>query len=345
MPMLVSDYDYELPEEAIAQEAIEPRDASRLLDTTTMTDRTFSDLPSMLRSGDLLVVNETKVRAARLIGTRETGGATEVLLTSRIDPERWQALIRPAKKARPGATIAVGEAIVVEVLTEPVDGIATVALRTHGNVEDAIASVGHIPLPPYFHGSLESDNRYQTVFARTVGSAAAPTAALHFTDELRGRLTDAGVVFATVDLQVGLDTFRPMDRGASNDAKVADHRIHTEAVVVPQTTVDAVAEARQRGGRVFAVGTTVVRSLESAARGHRGLITTFDGPTDLFITPGYRAQVIDGLITNFHAPGTTLLVMLASLAGEQWRVMYKHALSSGYRFLSFGDAMFLEVIR
>jgi len=342
--MLVSDFDYELPSSLIAQDAIEPRHNSRLLDTSTMRDMTFVELPTLLDEGDLLVVNNTRVRAARLIGRRDTGGRTEVLLTSRIDPERWQALIKPARKVRVGSTITFPGGLSSTVLSDPVDGVATVALIAESDVEDAIESAGSLPLPPYFHGTLESEDRYQTVFAQHVGSAAAPTAALHFSDQLLGSLDAHGVSVAAVDLEVGLDTFRPMDRGERGAGAIADHQIHTEKVTVPAETVEAVAATRSRGGRVVAVGTTVVRSLESAAT-TGGQIASYDGETDLFITPGYMPKVIDAVVTNFHAPGTTLLVLIAALLGPGWRAVYDHAMISGYRFLSFGDAMYIEVQR
>lgn len=338
--MQVSTYDYDLPESSIAQTAIEPRDASRLLDTTAMRDLRFTDLPSLCRAGDLLVVNETKVRAARLVGTRETGGRTEVLLTRRVDPERWQALLRPAKKVSVGSTVTVGS-LTVTVLTAPVEGIATVTVASNGalDVERAIAAAGQMPLPPYFHGQLDDPDRYQTMFADRVGSAAAPTAALHFTERVVDALRARGVGLATVDLEVGLDTFRPM-----GDGDIADHVIHTERVSIPQRTVDAVAATRRSGGRVIAVGTTVVRSLETAATTD-GLIEPFLGDSDLFIAPGYPWKVVDAMLTNFHAPRTTLLVLISAALGDRWRDVYAHALDSGYRFLSFGDSMFLEVPR
>jgi S-adenosylmethionine:tRNA ribosyltransferase-isomerase len=336
--MLVDDFDYTLPAEAIAQEAIEPRDAARLLDTRTMADRIFYDLPSMLSEGDLVVVNRTKVRAARLIGRRETGGRTELLLTRRIDHERWQAMINPSKKVGTGSTVVIGP-ITATLLSEPIEGVATIQMRTDGDIEQAIASHGTVPLPPYFHGSLEDPDRYQTMFATVLGSSAAPTAALHFTPRVVGELRDRGVDMAQVDLNVGLDTFRPM----STD-KVDDHRIHSEHITVTRGTVDAVERTRRRGGRVVAVGTTVVRTLESAASGD-GMIVPYEGDTDLFIKPGFTPTVVDAVVTNFHAPRTTLLVLVSTLIGDRWKVAYQHALARGYRFLSFGDAMFLEVER
>jgi S-adenosylmethionine:tRNA ribosyltransferase-isomerase len=336
--MLVNDFDYELPLEAIAQEAIEPRDRARLLDVRTMEDRRFSDLPSMLNPGDLLVVNRTRVRAARLVGRRGTGGRTEVLLVRRIDGERWQALINPSKKVRAGSQIVTGP-ITTTLLSDPIDGVATVELDADIDIEEAIASCGTIPLPPYFHGSLSDPDRYQTMFARTVGSSAAPTAALHFTPSVVSQLGNRGVEIATVELDVGLDTFRPM-----SGVNVEDHKIHSERITVPQEAVDAVERTRERGGRVVAVGTTVVRTLESVARPCR-TIMPYEGDTDLFITPGFMPTVIDAVVTNFHAPRTTLVVMIATLLGDRWKDTYLHALANGYRFLSFGDSMFFEVSR
>jgi S-adenosylmethionine:tRNA ribosyltransferase-isomerase len=336
--MHVDDFDYTLPPEAIAQVAIEPRDSARLLDTRTMADRIFSDLPSMLSEGDLVVVNRTKVRAARLIGQRETGGRTELLLTRRIDHERWQALISPSRKVRTGSTVAIGP-ISATLLSDPIEGVATIEMRTDGDIEQAIQSHGTVPLPPYFHGSLEDPDRYQTMFARVIGSSAAPTAALHFTPGVVAELRDRGVDMAEVDLNVGLDTFRPM-----STENVDDHRIHSEHISVGRGAVDAVERTRRRGGKVVAVGTTVVRTLESAATGD-GMIVPYEGDTDLFIKPGFTPTVVDTVVTNFHAPRTTLLVLVSALIGDRWKVAYEHALDSGYRFLSFGDAMFLEVER
>jgi S-adenosylmethionine:tRNA ribosyltransferase-isomerase len=261
-----------------------------------------------------------------------------VLLTQRVDPERWRALVRPAAKLHVGSLVQCS-GLDVTLLTDPDEGVAMVSIAADGDVEQAIESVGEVPLPPYFKGTIDAPGRYQTVFADRLGSAAAPTAALHFTDDVLDALADGGVSVATVELDVGLDTFRPMAEG-----NVEDHRIHTERIAVPLDTVSAVDAARDRGARVVAVGTTVVRTLESAAA-RSGRIAEFVGPTSLFITPEYRPKVVDAVVTNFHAPRTTLLVLLATLMGEQWRDAYRHALGNGYRFLSFGDAMYFEVER
>ena len=337
--MRTDEFDYTLPEDSIAQSAIEPRDDARLLVLDGLRDTRFRDLPDVLSPGDLLVVNRTKVRAARLLGNRRPGGGkTEILLTQRVDPDRWRALLRPASKLVAGTVVGCGD-VTATLLTDPHEGVATVALEAHGDIEEAIDAAGVLPLPPYFKGTLDDPDRYQTVFARTVGSAAAPTAALHFTDGLLGALTVRDITITEVDLEVGLDTFRPMTA-----AMIEDHVMHTERVRVSSDAVDAVGAARDRGGRVIAVGTTVVRSLESAVTPN-GAIQPFNGPTDLFIRPGYEPQIVDALITNFHAPRTTLLVMLAALIGDRWKDAYAHALEKGYRFLSFGDAMFAEVDR
>ena len=332
----VSEFDYELPRSAIAQEPMEPRDAARLLCLPGTEDRVFSDLPDLLDADDLLVVNRTRVRAARLQGTkRATGGKIEVLLLDRLDARVWTALVRPARRLRPGAELDLN-GISGVVISGPDEGICRVDLQApEGDVEELLPSVGQVPLPPYFEGELADPERYQTIFAKQVGSAAAPTAALHFTPALRERLLASGVGFAEVELQVGLDTFRPMAV-----ATLDEHVIHAEHIIVPDEAAHRIARTRERGGRVIAVGTTVVRTLESAARG-KGKVEPFVGTTDLFITPGYRAQAIDAFITNFHAPRTTLIALVAALAGPSWRKAYEHALESGYRFLSFGDAMFI----
>lgn len=261
-----------------------------------------------------------------------------MLLTKRVDPLRWQALLRPAKKLPIGTVIDCGR-ITAEVLSDQVGGVATVALSSEGDIEAALADVGQVPLPPYFHGELESTERYQTLFAKNIGSSAAPTAALHFTGEVVAGLRDQGVDIAEVELEVGLDTFRPM-----GDGSLDDHVIHRERIIVDQEAVDAVDSTRERGGRVVAVGTTVVRTLESAAVGN-GCIGVLDDETDLFIKPGYEFSVVDAVFTNFHAPGTTLIVMIAAMLGDRWREVYAHALRSDFRFLSFGDSMFMENLR
>lgn len=338
--MKTSDFFYALPDEAIAQTPVEPRHAARLLDTATMTDRTFADLPAMLEAGDLVVVNNTRVRAARLRGAKtETGGSVEVLLLSRRG-DGWEALVRPARRIRVGTSIIFSQDLAAIVTDPPVEGRCLLELRgPSDDVESAIAATGEVPLPPYIHASLPDPDRYQTIYAGEVGSAAAPTAGLHFSDSVLEELARRGIGLVSVDLKVGLDTFRPI--AVEN---LIDHQMHSEAVTVSAATAAKINEAHRRGGKVIAVGTTVVRSLESAVD-ETGLVHAFDGPTNLFINPGYSFRAIDGLITNFHVPGSTLVVLIAAILGSGWRRVYEQALLRGYRFLSFGDAMYAEVER
>lgn len=298
-----------------------------------MSDHTFLELPDLLDPSDLLVVNDTRVRAARLVGTRsETGGRVELLLLENLEDGSWEALARPSRRLRPGVVIEF-EDFAATILTEPFDGRIRVALDAEDE-EEAVRSAGTMPLPPYFTGTLDEPDRYQTMFAAEPGSAAAPTAGLHFTPRVAEGLERRGIEIATVDLHVSLDTFRPMAV-----EEVEDHRMHSEWCTVPAATADAISRARQRSGRVVAVGTTVVRTLESLGDGQGG-VTPGEKRTDLFLRPGSRFEVVDALITNFHLPGSTLLVLLAAFMGDGWRTAYETALRRGYRFLSFGDAMF-----
>lgn len=330
--MRVADFEYTLPEGAIAQEPAEPRDSSRLLDTRDMTDHRFRDLAQLLEPGDLVIVNETRVRHARIEGTRQgSGGRVELLFLERLPDGSWEALARPARRLRSGVVIelAEGSAVIEDNLGE---GLVRVRLE-HDDGEALLERIGTMPLPPYFTGHLDDPERYQTVFATAIGSAAAPTAGLHFTPEVVDSLARRGVGIATVDLHVSLDTFRPMAT-----EEVSEHRMHSEWCSVPQVTADAIASTREVGGRVVAVGTTVVRTLESRAAGD-GLVRSGSGSTDLFLTPGSRFSVVDLLVTNFHLPASTLIVLVAAFMGPEWRTAYETALRRGYRFLSFGDAM------
>ena len=340
--MKTADFYYDLPDEAIAQTPIEPREAALLLDTRDMSDRRFSEVPAMLDPGDLLVVNRTKVRAARLHGTKVgTGGAVEVLLLAHRGDGSWDALIRPARRIREGLTIAFSGGLEAIVTGAPAEGRCVVEFPgvSGRELDDLIEKIGDVPLPPYIHTPLENPDRYQTVFAAEVGSAAAPTAGLHFSQDLLMEIEKRGIGFRHVDLRVGLDTFRPITTD-----EVEDHQIHSEQVTVPEETCEAIASVRKAGGRVVAVGTTVVRSLESASD-DQGRVSAFEGPTDLFIRPGYGFRAIDGLITNFHVPGSTLVVLMAAVLGDRWKPAYESALKRGYRFLSFGDAMYAAVER
>lgn len=337
--MLVADFDYELPESAIAQSAIEPRDSSRLLVTSAMTDHHFADLPGLLEPGDVLVVNRTRVRAARLFGSKPaTGGSVELLLTRRIDTQQWEGLVRPARRIKPGTELDFGQISGI-VLAGPDRGAVAVELvAVAGDVEDLLPSIGEVPLPPYFRGELADPERYQTMFAKGVGSAAAPTAGLHFTPGVVQDLSARGIPIGEIELEVGLDTFRPM-----GGATIAEHQIHAERYRVPEATAALIEKHRSRGGRVVAVGTTVVRTLESAAGGD-GAVRPGEGEATLFIVPGYRFRAVDAVVTNFHAPRTTLLAMIAAMVGPRWREMYMTALERGYRFLSFGDAMLIPEV-
>ena len=329
--MKVADFRYDLPEGAVAQSAVEPRHDSRLLDTRDMTDHRFLDLPKLLAPGDLLVVNETRVRAARLTGVRRgTGGRVELLILGRRPDGAWEAAARPARRLRPGAVVEV-EDMTATVVTAPGRGLVEVTFDVD-DAEQAIEAVGEIPLPPYFRGRLADPDRYQTLFAAAPGSAAAPTAGLHFTDEVVARLERRGVEIARVDLHVSLDTFRPMTA-----EYVEDHRMHSEWCSVPESTASAVNAAR----KVIAVGTTVVRTLESLADGP-GKVRAGSHHTDLFLRPDGEIRVADAVITNFHMPGSTLVLLVAAFMGDRWRGAYGAALERGYRFLSFGDAMYAE---
>ncbi len=316
----------------MAQTPIEPRHAARLLDTRTMEDRLFVDLPDMLDPGDLVVVNSTRVRPARLLGEKETGGAAELLLLERLDKHRWKSLVKPARRIRTGTRLLFGDDV-AEVETDPVDG--EVVVRFDGDAEEVAARCGVMPLPPYIRRPLTESERYQTVYAQRVGSAAAPTAGLHFTKTVLEALSERKIAVASIDLEVGLDTFRPITADSLDD-----HVMHSEWLEVPEATAAAILQARERGSRVVAIGTTVARTLESAWTGES--FRTGRWATDLFIRPGYTFQVVDGLVTNFHVPGSTLVVMIAALLGEGWRQVYAVALERGYRFLSFGDACYIE---
>ena len=295
----------------------------------------MSDLPDLLQPGDLLVVNRTRVRRARLRGVKSSGGAVELLLLAELGDGRWETLARPARRLRPGVEIeAAGARIVVD--SDVDDG--RVVIRCDQDLGKLAEEAGELPLPPYFHGVLDDDERYQTVFADVLGSAAAPTAALHFTGRLTRRLERRGIGIARVELEVGLDTFRPIAA-----ADIEQHRMHSERIQVEASAAHLIGSAREQGGRIVAVGTTVVRTLEAAWRD--GEVQPFTGATDLFITPGYQFRAVDLVMTNFHVPGSTLVVLVAALLGSRWRSVYEAALQRDYRFLSFGDAMLAEVPR
>jgi len=332
--MRLADIDYPLPPERIAQQPIEPRDAARLLvdrGSAPAEHRHVHDLPDLLHDGDLLVVNESKVIPARLLLNRASGGAAEVLLLEALDDERrtWEAMLRPARKLRIGEILFAGERPLIEVGRRgPAGDTVVVTVLGDDDPLDTLAAHGRMPLPPYITAPLQQPDRYQTVYAAEPGSSAAPTAGLHFTDDLLARLGASGVELARVELIVGLDTFQPV---TVDDPR--SHVIHSERYRVPPGVLDRCREAR----RVVAVGTTSVRALESAA-------TTGEssGRTRLFIHRPYEWQLIDVLMTNFHLPRTTLLMMIDAFVGPRWRRLYEEALANDYRFLSFGDAMLLD---
>jgi len=333
--MRLADFDYELPAERIAQTPIEPRDAARLLvdrGSAPPEHRHVRDLADILRPGDLLVINETKVLPARLSLVRATGGRAEVLMLEPLDGERklWEALVRPARKLKPGEVLFAPDATPVVEIGARTDAGDTFVVTLLGSVDslELLAEHGEMPLPPYITERLADPDRYQTIYARQPASAAAPTAGLHFTNELFARLSSAGVEHAKVELVVGLDTFRPI----TGDDPL-QHRMHTERYLVPADTMQRCRDAE----RVVAVGTTSVRALESAAA--RGEL---EGRTDIFIHRGFDWQVVDLLMTNFHMPRTTLLMMIDAFVGDRWRDLYTVAQRSDYRFLSFGDAMLLD---
>ena len=326
-------FDYSLEPERIAQHPVRPRDAARLLHTPDMTDHRFFELPSLLRPDDLVVINTTRVRRARLEGRRtDTGGAIELLLLDQTATGAWESLIRPSRRIKPGVVVDVA-GVQFEVRSEPVDGRVLIAADV--DVETAASAHGSMPLPPYIHEPLDDPDDYQTVYADEPGSAAAPTAGLHFTQGVFDGLATRGIEVVAVDLHVGLGTFRPI-----SVESVEAHDMHTEQYSISDQVAAYINEARDRGRRIVAIGTTVVRALESA--GADGEVAAGLGATDLFIRPGYDFQVVDVLVTNFHIPRSTLIVMVAAFMGDKWLDSYEAARQRGYRFLSFGDAMLAE---
>jgi S-adenosylmethionine:tRNA ribosyltransferase-isomerase len=339
--MKTSDFDYHLPETSIAQTPLEPRDSSRLLVLERITGeldhRVFRDVVDYLRPGDLLVLNQTRVIPARIFAHKETGGRVELLLLRRRDALTWEALVG-GKGLRVGKVVKVLDGPEAEIL-ELLNGSERL-IRFSEPIEPYFPKVGNVPLPPYIHEKLSDPERYQTVYARASGSAAAPTAGLHFTPRLLEEVLARGVRVAYVTLHVGLDTFAPV-----TEDNPEEHKIHTEWCELPQETADLINQTKQNGGRVIAVGTTSVRTLESAATpitNHQLPIAAFIGPTNIFILPGYQFKVVDAMITNFHLPKSTLIMLVSAFAGrEKILSAYATAISSGYRFYSFGDAMFI----
>lgn len=337
--MLTKDFYFDLPERLIAQTPLEQRDHSRLLvldkKNGTLAHRQFYELPDFLRSGDCLVLNDTRVLPARLLGHKTSGAAVEFLLLKAVGYNTWQTLVRPGNKCRPGAEFIFGDGrltAVVESVAE--EGTRIVKFQCKEPFEQVLEELGHMPLPPYITETLQDRERYQTVYSKATGSAAAPTAGLHFTEALMQTLRDKGVDIRTLTLHVGLGTFRPVKA-----EKITDHVMHSEFYSVDPETAEAINACKDRGGRVISVGTTSTRTLETLgdAQGH---IRSGSGWTDIFIYPGYQYQVVDSLITNFHLPESTLIMLVCALGGQD-AVMaaYREAVEKEYRFFSFGDSM------
>ena len=340
--MKTSDFYYDLPKELIAQDPLEDRSSSRLLvlhrKSGRVEHRVFTDIVEYLKPGDCLVRNNTKVIPARLYGTRvDTGATIELLLLKRMENDVWETLVKPGKKARQGAVISFGDGILTgEIIDVKEDGNRLIQFRYEGIFEEILDQLGQMPLPPYITHTLKDKNRYQTVYAKYEGSAAAPTAGLHFTEELFRKLEEKGVLVANVTLHVGLGTFRPVKVD-----DVSKHHMHTEFYQVTKEEADKINKAKQAGGRIVCVGTTSCRTIELAAD-ENGVLKPGQGDTDIFIYPGYSFKMMDVLITNFHLPESTLLMLVSALAGkEQVMRVYEEAVQERYRFFSFGDAMII----
>ena len=340
--MNVKDFYFELPQELIAQDPLEDRAASRLLvldkKTGDITHRGFRDVLEYLHPGDCLVINDTKVIPARLYGVkRDTGAKIEVLLLKRREKDVWETLVKPGKKAKPGTVLDFGDGILTGTVEETVDeGNRLIRFSYEGIFEEILDRLGQMPLPPYITHQLKDKNRYQTVYAKHDGSAAAPTAGLHFTKELLKEIQEKGVEIAHVTLHVGLGTFRPV-----KVENVQDHHMHSEFYIVEESEAEKINRAKQAGNRVVCVGTTSCRTVESASP-EEGLVKAGTGWTDIFIYPGYRFKVLDALITNFHLPESTLVMLVSALAGREHILhAYEEAIKERYRFFSFGDAMLI----
>lgn len=339
--MLTSDFDYYLPEELIAQTPATPRDSSRLLVYDKATDvvehKVFHDVLSYLRKGDLLVVNNTKVLPARIVTHTLTGGKVEILLLKRQNLNEWEVLVKPGKKAQIGKELVVSDELRLKVLSKTDSGGRIVHFYFDGVFEDILARVGEMPLPPYIKKRCEDGSRYQTVYSKVVGSAAAPTAGFHWTKELIEAAKAMGVEFAEVLLHIGLGTFRPV-----KEDEIAKHEMHTEYYKIDEEAAEKINRARREGRRVIAVGTTSVRTLESVAD-ENGFVRATSGDTSIFIYPPYKFKCVDALITNFHLPKSTLIMLVSAFLGrEKTLELYKLAVDEKYRFFSFGDAMFLK---
>ena len=344
--MKTSDFIYDLPEELIAQTPVEPRDHSRLLrldkSSGEVSHHHFYDIVDMLRPGDLLVVNDSRVLPARLYGCKkDTGANVELLLLEQKEQDLWETLVKPGKKCRPGAVLSFGNGLLEGTIEETLEGGNRLIRFSHDpekTIYEILEEIGQMPLPPYITAKLEDKERYQTVYSNELGSAAAPTAGLHFTKELMQRIEEKGVKIAKVTLHVGLGTFRPV-----KEDEITDHKMHSEHYHLPAETAALINETKANGGRVIAVGTTSCRTLETCGQLQEYPLQEADGWTQIFIYPGYKFHVLDALITNFHLPESTLIMLVSALAGyDNTMAAYKVAVDEKYRFFSFGDAMFIE---
>ena len=340
--MQVSDFNYELPEELIAQVPIKQRDESRLMvldrNKHTIEHKVFKDIIDYLEPGDCLVRNNTKVIPARIYGKKETGANVEFLLLNNIEGDIWETIVRPGNKLHVGAKVIFGDGVLkAEILDTMPGGTRKVKFTYNGIFNEILDKIGLMPLPPYIHEELKEKDRYQTVYAKYDGSAAAPTAGLHFTPELLEKIEEKGVKIANVTLHVGIGTFRPV-----KEEKVEDHEMHSEHFYIKQEDVEKINSTKKEGKRVIAVGTTSCRVLETIAD-ENGLVKETEGDTQIFIYPGYKFKCLDGLITNFHLPQSTLLMLVSALAGREFILeAYNEAVKDKYRFFSFGDAMFIK---
>ncbi len=343
MELKKSDFYFDLPQELIAQDPLEDRSSSRLLvldkHTGEISHHVFKDIVDYLRPGDCLVLNNTKVIPARLLGEREgTGAHVEVLLLKRKEADVWETLVKPGKKCKPGTRLSFGDGLLkAEVLETVEEGNRLIRFEYEGIWEEVLDRLGEMPLPPYITHKLQDRNRYQTVYAKYEGSAAAPTAGLHFTKELLEQIEAKGVTTAYVTLHVGLGTFRPV-----KEENVLEHHMHSEYYQVPESEAEKINSAKKNGGRIICVGTTSCRTVESASD-EEGIVHAGSGNTEIFIYPGYRFKVLDALITNFHLPESTLVMLVSALAGREHVLSaYEEAIRQKYRFFSFGDAMFIS---
>ena len=341
--MRVEDFDYDLPEELIAQHPLEKRDSSRLLvlnkKTGEVEHKIFHDIIDYLEPGDTLVLNDSKVLPARLIGIKEeTGAVIELLLLKELGNDEWECLSKPAKRLKVGSIVSFGDGLLKAEVTEKLDeGVTHVKLIYNGILMEILDKLGTMPLPPYIHEKLEDQSRYQTVYAKYTGSAAAPTAGLHFTNDLLDRIREKGINVCFVTLHVGLGTFRPVE-----ETDILKHHMHSEYYVMDKETADILNKAKEEGRRIIAVGTTSTRTLETIATNNNGKFVACSGDTDIFIYPGYEFKGIDCLITNFHLPKSTLVMLVSALSSrENILNAYNEAIKEKYRFFSFGDAMFI----